>query len=192
MLADFNKLTDHELDYDKNGNLIITEYASKELVYEKNKTKVEGLLKKIGFDSESINNIIDKMNISSEIKYKAGNELIERIINSEHVVDVIVIPNGASHTSDNFEDASTKGKGSGGIIFYDPIGGVTTKNVDTKNFMLIEENTPAYIVLAHELIHSDRAMRGETIPLDQYGEHICILIGEKLVFYHLFLCLKKR
>ena len=161
------KITNHQLGYDENGKVVIESYAPEG----ENKYNGLNLLLKTIFGQSSsnkgINMLIEKTNPTY---YKAGNELIERIVESEHVVDIAIAGNGASYTTYDLDNASIKDKGSGGIIFVDPNGSRTTKNVDLKNLKLIEEQAPSHIVLAHELIHADRAIRGVRISLDKYGE----------------------
>ena len=89
-----------------------------------------------------------------------GNALIERIISSAHVVQINLIHEGGNTWEVNsLYRAVRPNYGSGGIVSFNPASDppITTFNSEG---IAVPTSRPAYIGLAHELIHADRAMRG--------------------------------
>jgi len=111
---------------------------------------------------------------TSDFQFAHGNALISRLIASKHVVTIML----STGTGENFfafdlTYASTPGVGTGGTIFFDPTSREYTYSV-LRSFST-RERMPVNMVLAHELIHADRATRGVIIPLDQ-TENITIRV----------------
>jgi len=98
----------------------------------------------------------------------SGNVLVERLIASEHVANIRIAP-GRNNILYLPGDISTPGVGGGSWILFDPFSRHYTYTID-KRGVSSRTSFPAHIILAHELIHADRAMRGVIIPHDQMAD----------------------
>ena len=104
----------------------------------------------------------------SNLRFPGGNELIERMLVSAHVV-TINLSSGANVFRFNITNATNPEIGTGGRIYFNPtsIGYTYTRNqAGITSFT----RAPVVTILAHELIHADRAMRGAIIPLSQTAD----------------------
>jgi len=99
------------------------------------------------------------------VRYKNGNELIDRLINSSETVTIDVSSTESNHyVADNWYNAARKRIRSGGTITFNPFIETSYSVINpTTGFVDGKETAPSYIALAHELIHADRAMRGRTL-----------------------------
>ena len=98
---------------------------------------------------------------TDNIQFAYGNALIERMIASRHVV-TISITTGIDvfyFSAAALQTIRGPGSGSGGRIYFNPNNIVYTYTLDAMGYASLVR-MPANIVLAHELIHADRAMRG--------------------------------
>jgi len=94
---------------------------------------------------------------TENIKYKAGNDLIERVIKTDKIITIeLNNDNNFDATADNEVYASDKNKGTG-----------TTIRIDF-NYTSIDDNTPLYIAIGHELIHADKNARG-AVEIGKYA-----------------------
>jgi len=95
------------------------------------------------------------------------NAWIARMIANEHIIEV----NFASGDSSNLHRphcryaASDPIRGSGSDIYFNPALRVYTWEQDPATGLAVLARVPTELVLAHELIHGDRAQRGVAIPL---------------------------
>ncbi len=110
-------------------------------------------------------NVTINKDISLAVRYKNGNELIDRLINSSETVTIDVSSTESNHyVADNWYNAARKRLRSGGIITFNPFIETSYSVINpTTGFVDSKETAPSYIALAHELIHADRAMRGRTL-----------------------------
>jgi len=91
-----------------------------------------------------------------------GNHLVSRMISDRNTVSISLTDGVNSHQTnswDAFSIEGTPGAGSGGRIYFNPNLSVSTIVVNEIGIANLEV-APTHIVLAHELIHADRAMRG--------------------------------
>jgi len=85
--------------------------------------------------------------------------LLTRLIESPRTVKISPhdLSKGAVNRPESKDDAFDPTKGTGSEI---EIGKGTQKSIVVVNGKLVEEDTPAWLILGHELIHADRAARG--------------------------------
>jgi len=113
-----------------------------------------------------------------------GNELILRMIASEHTVQITSITGNARSSpaarsrfrlsrADELY-ASTPGIGAGGEVLFNTLERGYSYTMDDNGISSLTR-VPSHILLAHELIHADRAMRGVTIPDSQTGNVSLVL-----------------
>ena len=109
---------------------------------------------------------------ATDSSLSAGDELIERIINSEFTCTVALKKSGTNNTLRKNAEASENGTGcdaSVTICSNTADDEVATYSDDV--FGTLENSgRPLYIGLAHELIHADRAMRGVSMSLTETQE----------------------
>jgi len=100
-----------------------------------------------------------------DLTLASGNALIERMIASEHTA-YIMISGGANRNWAFGNNATIEGVGTISLVHFNPFSRPTVYTVDSYG---ISSRTamPLHIMLGHELIHADRAMRGVMIPLEQ-------------------------
>jgi len=108
---------------------------------------------------------------TSNIQFPNGNTLLRRMIASTHVVTISFHDDPDGHDGFIYDNlvASTSGRGAGGRIFLNHNTRAYTYTAGSDGISSLER-MPRNIVLVHELIHADRAMRGVTIPLDQMAD----------------------
>jgi len=120
-------------------------------------------------DSNGILSIVSRAINSSPLVH--GNNLIERLIMSRHTT-VIQLKTGGGANSfrvDRQTNGSIEGIGSGGTVFFNPTLTLPGYTILGPNGYAISTYAPRYIILAHELIHANRANRGLRIPVNQRG-----------------------
>jgi len=126
-------LTDHRLDINDRGTVFIDHFAT------------------------------------SNIQFASGNTLIERMIDSIHIVNIFLYSGDESFfasrispfDSNSWEYAASASFGIGGRLGFNPNLNYRTYTFDSAGVASLTR-VPAHIVLAHELIHADRSMRGLT------------------------------
>ena len=102
---------------------------------------------------------------STENSLSAGNELIERIINSEYNCTVCISYEGGNNAIKGDVDNATNGVGCDAVVSID----LSTYNNEMATYSdetygtLDNDGRPLHIGLAHELIHADRYMRGVAV-----------------------------
>ena len=96
------------------------------------------------------------------VRYESGNELLERLINSSHVINIEVIDgnDGNAYSTDNYDNSINPDIGSGGTVYFNPMKDIQIKTVNSNSGYVSMKKRPSYIGLGHELIHADRAARG--------------------------------
>ena len=120
-------------------------------------------------DANGIVSISRRETRSGYMLFLYGNTLIERTIASSHTVTInLVTDHDSAFGAICWENASTAGVGSGGVIRLRTGHDHTAITLDSAGLAVITD-APLNLVLAHELIHADRAMRGAIIPLNQLG-----------------------
>ena len=123
---------------------------------------------RLSANSDGIVSISARETRSSYKLFLYGNELIDRTISSHHTVTINLVTSGYSELLFNLAGGTTAGVGSGGIINLRAGYNHSAITLDSAGLAVLTD-TPLNIVLAHELIHADRAMRGEIISLNQLG-----------------------
>ena len=103
---------------------------------------------------------------ATDSSLSAGDELIERIINSEFTCTVALGKSGSNGTLPSDTEASQNGTGCNAIvnIYLDTADDQMATYSDDVFGTLENSGRPLYIALAHELIHADRDMRGVSLP----------------------------
>jgi len=92
-----------------------------------------------------------------------GNALIERMIASPHTTRISITNGRSIHVGDSDTMFHNVGRGgSGGRIFFNPNTDYYTYIFDAYGIATLRK-VPTFIVLGHEMIHADRAMRGVSI-----------------------------
>ena len=139
-----------------------------------NRTKILGELRKITNSALAMNKngfvtIIQSANKNS--KYKKGDKLIERVINSKYTCTIqIQTKKGNYITYDNQSAASISGSHS--KIWFNPNSDPSIQTINPSDGIVAYYGSrPSYIGLAHELIHADRSMRGVRIPSNQRANY---------------------
>jgi len=104
------------------------------------------------------------------ITLASGNALIERMIASAHVA-FIAITTGDNRNLAFGNNAFVEGVGAGSMVLFNPFRTPYTYTVNSWGGggkpIAYRTAMPLHIMLGHELIHADRAMRGVMIPLEQ-------------------------
>ncbi len=95
------------------------------------------------------------------VRYENGNELLERLIDSKHIVNIELIDgdDGNAFCKDN-DEAANPAVGCGGTVLFNPNKEYQIVTVNKYSGYASMKNRPAYIGLGHELIHAERATRG--------------------------------
>jgi len=116
---------------------------------------------------DSNGNVYIAASATGNLSFAHGNRLLRRMIASKHTV-TIDISQGHGINIFLFDPthASTRGVGTGGAIYFDPSSTTNTYTANTRGISS-REIVPTNMILAHELIHADRAMRGVVIPTYQ-------------------------
>ena len=96
-----------------------------------------------------------------------GNALIERMARSEHSLTISATtgPSQSGRYDGNYGHAYVPGKGVSSRIVLNLNSDIWTYTVNDR--VVSQTTIPIHIILAHELIYADRAMRGEVISFDQ-------------------------
>ena len=106
------------------------------------------------------------------IKFASGNELLTRMIDSSQTCTIqIRTGQGNGGQAADMANAINKGKGSDYTVFFDPTADPDIMTVDPATGNVSGAKRPNYVGLAHELIHSDRAMRGVGIDRSTMGDY---------------------
>jgi len=121
---------------------------------------------------------------TSNIQFPNGNTLLRRMIASTHVVTIHLTTGDTRNvfglaTADDLAAATTPGVGTGGIISFNPSIRAYTYTALGRGGLSSLTRMPANIILVHELIHADRAMRGAMIPLDQVADNTIRAVGSE-------------
>lgn len=157
-MSEMQKLTDHTLDYDKNGYVYIAQNAYDHPIFG---NLSPGSNPYFGVDLFSKMYLCKKYN---NIKYIQGNMLIERMINSQKNCSITVDYDYAGGLTDFVSSKNcSNGKGTDTSIIFNPDFSPYLYTGKTVNSLLSLQKTDPYIVLAHEMIHADRAMQGITL-----------------------------
>ncbi len=126
----------------------------------------------LGYNETDGGNWLVHYTAKSGSKYNAGTQLIRRIIDNAKGCIINITPYEENKSVPiDYDNASVKGIGSGGTIYYNPH--VVFKNVLTEykskngNIIIDYQEMPSEIILGHELIHMLRAMNGNRIALDK-------------------------
>jgi hypothetical protein len=110
--------------------------------------------------------------ISTHQTLKSGNNLINRLIDNEHTVIIIVGAPGSRNFERTIDPSQAiNSKGSDAVINFDPTYDPDILTVDPETGNVISAKRPIYIGLAHEMIHADRAMRGKAIEYSEIGKY---------------------
>lgn len=99
-----------------------------------------------------------------------GTKLIERLIRSEKNCIIQIGNEGNYASADSWNNASN-GTGSDMIVTFNPNSDPNIMTVQSKTGNVTPAKRPAFIGLAHELIHADRGMRGGIIDLNTTGDY---------------------
>ena len=104
-------------------------------------------------------------------KYKNSDKLIKRIINSKYICTIKIQTKRECYTSvDNKYKATSLGNHA--TVWFNPNSKVKPQTIEPRTGVVGYYNyRPAYIGLAHELIHADRSMRGASILYDTYARY---------------------
>ena len=104
-----------------------------------------------------------------DIKYENGNTLISRLIDDQHTCKIEANRGSKEMYTTHLSGSENpyNGNGIGVEIFYDPMWQPDNLTVDPITGNATAQTAEDHISLAHELIHADRAMRGEAIPYDK-------------------------
>ena len=129
------------------------------------KTILENLQKltdhDLTYDSETGLVYIETLH-SGDLQYTEGNKLLIRMINNEDYTTTIVI--GDKNQTKPEKHIDEYGIKSNSTVQFDPNLSVKLAVIDPQTGELVLQECPAYIALAHELIHADRLMRGIALP----------------------------
>ena len=107
-------------------------------------------------------NVSINKDIVLAVRYESGNQLLERLINSSHVINIEVIDgnDGNAYSTDNYDNSINPDIGSGGTVYFNPMKDIQIKTVNSNSGYVSMKKRPSYIGLGHKLIHADRAARG--------------------------------
>lgn len=147
----------------------------------------------LSYDTNGIINIEDYTISGDHVK---GNELVRKmVINGDHKTRIEVEKGKTSWTIPNTNDAlmttlEKAGKGSGSTILFDTTEGFELPTCDPVTGIVKLAPTPAFIILAHELIHADRCMRGMAISGNNTYSHEYLAGIEEVPF--LFFWTRKK
>ena len=108
-------------------------------------------------------------------KYKNSDKLVRRIINSKYICTIkIQTKRGSDITINNRYMATSLG--SSATVWFNPKFKAKQLTIIPKSGGVVRgEYKPAYIALAHELIHADRGMRGAGISYDKYAPYTYVV-----------------
>jgi hypothetical protein len=99
-----------------------------------------------------------------------GVKLLTRLIESPQTIQISLqheLDKGATSSLDNLADGSN-GTGTGSHIRMTK---GTQKSLVLREGELVEENTPAWLILGHELIHAERAARGAKVKRGEMADY---------------------
>jgi|GEM_PF-1207067 len=134
-----------------------------------NRRSVEGVLTEDEYIVKIDKQVDNKCSKYLGDSCNAGNRLIRRIISSSKTV-VIQVTTESNYEKDDNSANAINGKGSDATVFFNPKADPNIKTVDSEG-NVVPAKRPAYIGLAHELIHADRSMRGVAIDYDTRDEY---------------------
>ena len=99
-----------------------------------------------------------------------GTNLVRKIINSDKT-STVQITNGVNYEQDVNPANAINGKGSDTEVYFNPDSNpdILTKDPVTGN--VAGAKRPAFIGLAHELIHAERSMRGKAIDYSEMADY---------------------
>ena len=98
---------------------------------------------------------------SGDLQYTQGNELLIRLMNNEDYTTTIYITEFLTKENQIFPGEEVAlGICTDSKILFNPYNYVEVMSIDPETGEIYEKSRPAYIGLAHELIHADRLMRG--------------------------------
>ena len=100
---------------------------------------------------------------SGELQYTHGNTLLTRLMNNDDYTTTIMI--GDRNQTKSEKSIDDYGIKSNSTVFFDPDLTVKLAVMNPQLGELVLQECPAYIALAHELIHADRLMRGIALPI---------------------------
>ncbi len=114
----------------------------------------------LAYDSETGLVYIETLH-SGDLQYTEGNKLLIRMINNEDYTTTIVIWDNIVKGNKTQPNSEIKfGICSDSTIYFNPTYYVKVISIDPETGEMYRKSRPAYISLAHELIHADRFMRG--------------------------------
>ncbi|MCL2388572.1 MAG: M91 family zinc metallopeptidase, partial [Defluviitaleaceae bacterium] len=139
---------------------------------------------RLGTDADGIVYISSRA--TRNIQFANGNALIERMIASEHVTRIIITDDRNAFYHRNRYNAMIPGVGAGGTIHFNPSVDAWTFTLNNSGYSHLT-SIPANIVLAHELIHADRAMRGVNLGQDRVSHTIRVRVDRmRISVYRIF------
>ena len=100
---------------------------------------------------------------TENLHFTHGNALIERMLASTHLTRIRPTSGANGFAFDNHHQAVGGRGGSGSVIYFNPAFDPLITTADSAGLAVMTRR-PAYIGLAHELAHADRAQRGVAIP----------------------------
>lgn len=117
-----------------------------------------------------VNNTVIIREISEKQTKPQGNDLISSVINSQHMNTIFITTQENTEAVADDQKAYESGIGTGTTIKYNPTfrPRVYVKS-ETSDKAVLGQPVPLFLVLGHELIHSDRANKG--IWFSQLVEH---------------------
>ena len=153
VLSEMQKLTDHKLAYNKKGDVYISEFAYAYNLFFKS---IDGRkIPKNFFDA----------------RHLAGNQLIEGMIDSKNTTSIVVDRSISNGYTDLLDEENASKSGSDTTITFNPDFAPEMYVQIPRTKKLELERTDPFIVLAHEMIHADRAMRGNYISEGKAYQH---------------------
>jgi hypothetical protein len=108
-----------------------------------------------------------KSNAGAKAKWKNGNKLIKRLVDSKKTCAIFTQAAAGSYEEDMNVENATNGKGSNTRVYLNPSFKPKVLVYNGNKLRVESRACPNFIMLGHELIHADRSMRGVSLPLDK-------------------------